>query len=122
YPMPLDIALPVFSWALLVREGKVVQLLDKMNAGLFQKDTSFNSLSTHLYSAKEACFKSGYYFRAGDIVKVESVSAGDLLDIVADINKYSNHHIRNLIFFDLDRQNLQLYDEDLFKKILDRTD
>jgi hypothetical protein len=122
YPMPLDIALPVFSWALLVRDGKVVQLLDKMNTGLFQKDSSFNSLSANLYSAKQGCFKSGYYFRAGDIVKVESVSADDLLEIVADINKHSNHHIRNLIFFDLDRQNLQLYEKDIFKKILDHTD
>ncbi|HEY4291001.1 MAG TPA: hypothetical protein VGN00_28060 [Puia sp.] len=122
YPMSLDIALPLFSWALLVRNGKVVRLLDKMNAGLFQKDTGFNSLSANLYSAKQGCFKSGYYFRAGDTVKVESVSADDLMEIVADINKHSNHRIQNLIFFDLDRQNLQLYDEDLFKKILDHTD
>ncbi len=122
YPMTLDIALPVFSWALLVHDGKAVRLLDKMNAAIFQKDTCFNSLAANLYSAKQGCFKSGYYFRAGDTVKVESVSADDLLEIVADINKHSNHHIRDLIFFDLDRQNLQLYDEDLFKKILDHTD
>jgi len=122
YPLSLDIALPVFSWALLVRDGKVVQLLDKMSGNLFEKDTAFTRISQNWYSAKQGCFKSGYYFRAGDNVKVESVAAGDLLDIVEDVNRYSNHRIRNLIFFDLDRQNLQLYDKDIFKEILAHTD
>jgi len=122
FPLSLDIALPVFSWALLVRDGKVVQLLDKMNAGLFEKDTAFDHISPNWYSAKQGCFKSGYYFRAGDKVKVESVSADDLLDIIADVNQHSNHRIGNLIFFDLDRQNLQLYEKNIFKEILAHTD
>jgi hypothetical protein len=122
YPLSLDIALPVFSWALLVRDGKVVQLLDKMNGDLFAKDTGFNQLSPNWYTAKQGCFKNGYYFRAGDRVKVESVPADDLLDIVADVNRHSNHRIRNLIFFDLDHQNLRSYDKDTFKEILAHTD
>jgi hypothetical protein len=46
----------------------------------------------------------------------------DLLEIVADVNRHSNHHIRNLIFFDLDRQNLGRYDRNVFKETLARFD
>lgn len=46
----------------------------------------------------------------------------DLLEIITDINHHSNHHIRNLIFFDLDERNLQLYDRNVFKEVLDHTD
>ncbi|MBS1659435.1 MAG: hypothetical protein JST68_00145 [Bacteroidetes bacterium] len=122
YPLTLDLALPVFTWGLKVRDGKVVQLLDKMNTGLFDKDSSFRRQSPNRYTAAQGCFKSGYYFQAGDQVKIESVSAGDLKEIVTDVNQHTNHHIRNLIFFDLDSQNLQSYDKDLFKEILAHTD
>lgn len=122
YPLTLDLALPVFSWGLKVHDGKVVQLLDKMNTAIFDKDSSFHRLSANWYGASQGCFKSGYYFQAGDQVKIESVSAHDLEEIVTDVNQHTNHHIRNLIFFDLDRQNLQSYDKDIFKQILAHTD
>jgi hypothetical protein len=44
----------------------------------------------------------------------------NLFDIITDVNRHSNHHIRNLIFFDLDRQNLLRYDKNVFKEALAR--
>lgn len=46
----------------------------------------------------------------------------DLFEIVTDINRHSNHHFRNLIFFDLDRQNLSHYNPNVFKETLARFD
>jgi hypothetical protein len=46
----------------------------------------------------------------------------NLFEIVTDINRHSNHHIRNLIFFDLDRQNLSRYGPTVFKEALARID
>ncbi len=104
YPLTLDLALPIFSWGLQVRDGKVIGLLDKMNSTLFEKDTNFSRQTPQYYTASHACFKNGYYFRDGDAVKLESTSAADLLEMVGEVNLHSNHRIRNLIFFDLDRQ------------------
>lgn len=42
----------------------------------------------------------------------------DLFEIVSDVNRHSNHHIRNLIFFDLDPQNLSHYDRNVFRQAL----
>jgi hypothetical protein len=52
----------------------------------------------------------------------ETKDGEDLLEIVTDINRHSNHHIRNLIFFDLDRDNLRRYDKTAFKEMLAHTD
>lgn len=49
-------------------------------------------------------------------------SAEDLLEMVGDVNRHSNHRIRNLVFFDLDHHNLVQYDKDIFKRILAYTD
>lgn len=122
YPMNLDVALPVFTWGLQVRDGKVTRLLNKMNFGHFENDSNFAASKTNWYTARHACFNSGYYFKEGDAVKIEHVPAKDLMDIIADINQYSNHRIGNLIFYDLDKTNLIQYEKTIFKKILDHTD
>jgi hypothetical protein len=44
----------------------------------------------------------------------------DLFEIITDVNRHSNHHIRNLIFFDLNRDNLTRYDPNVFREALAR--
>ena len=122
YPLVLDLALPIFAWGLQVRDGKVIRLLDKMNAGSFEKDTNFIRMGAKGFNARHACFRNGFYFQENDMIKIESVSPDDLLEITGEVNRHSNHRIRNLIFFDLDRQNLLQYDKHLFKEVLDHTD
>jgi hypothetical protein len=122
YPLQLDLALPIFSWGLQVRNGKVIQLLDKMNAAAFEKDTNFVRNGSKGFAAKHAGFRGGYYFQENDAVKIESVSKDDLLEIVNEVNRHSNHRIRNAIFYDLDSQNLQRYDKSVFHEILDHID
>jgi hypothetical protein len=120
YPLTLDIALPIFAWGLQLREGKVVKLLNKMNFLHFENDSNFTRTSKNRYAVKHACFHGGYYFKENDAVKTEHVPEEDLLDIIKQVNRYSNHRISNLIFYDLDKENLLLYDKNVFQKILDR--
>lgn len=122
YPLPLDLALPIFSWSLQIREGRVIQLLDKMNAASFAGDSNFVRTPPTRFTVRQAGFRHGYYFQAGDVIKPESISPDDLLEIVSEVNRHSNHRIGDVIFFDLDSQNLRQYDKHLFTEILDHTD
>ena len=45
YPLALDLGLPVFTWALQLREGKVIQLLNKMSFAHFEKDSNFSKIT-----------------------------------------------------------------------------
>ncbi|MDE3247230.1 MAG: hypothetical protein KGO82_01130 [Bacteroidota bacterium] len=121
YPMQLDLALPIFAWGLQVRDGKVVKLLNKMNYLHFETDSNFQPLPNHRFLAKQSCFHGGYYFIAGDEIKTEHVEEKELMEMVDQVNKYSNGRIRDLIFYELDKENLSLYDKAIFGKILDRT-
>jgi hypothetical protein len=122
YPLPLDVALPVFSWGQTVRDGKVVELLNKINFTQFEKDSNFIRTNKTRFTTKHACFKGGYYFKEKDEIKQEHVSADDLLEITKQINQHTNHRIGKLIFYDLDSTNLVQYEKDIFKKVLDNTD
>jgi hypothetical protein len=118
YPLALDVALPVFSWAYTIREGKVVELLNKMNLGHFKNDTNFTQVNNSRFLTKHACFKAGYYFRQNDVVKLEHVPAEDLVSITEQINRYSNHRIGKVVLYDLDSSNLIQYEKGIFKKVL----
>lgn len=117
YPLPLQVALPVFSWGLQMRDGKVIALLNKINITQFENDSNFTILTNTRYRALHPCFKAGYYFRQGDEVKPERVPADDLLDITNQINQYTNHRIGKIIFYDLDSTNLIHYEKDIFQKV-----
>ncbi len=121
YHLPLDVALPVFSWGLHLRNGRVIDLLNKINVTPFETDSNFTILTSNRYQAKHACFKAGYYFQQGDEIKNEHVSAEDLIEITTQINKNTNHRIGKLIFYDLDSTNLIQYETDIIKKVLANT-
>jgi hypothetical protein len=120
YPLPLDIALPVFSWGIGIRDGKVQYLLNKMYPGDFEKDSNFVKAAPGRYRAVRSFFKSGSYIRQDDVVKVESISGTELMEMANLLRKHLSQPIRKLIFYDLDSANLQQYDEDIFQKVSDR--
>ena len=121
YHLPLDVALPIFSWGLHLRNGRVIALLNKINFVQFENDSNFTISTSNRYQVKHACFKAGYYFQPGDEIKSEHVPAADLLEITTQINKHTNHRIGKLIFYDLDSTNLIQYETDIIKKVLANT-
>jgi len=117
YPLPLDVALPIFSWGLTVRNGKVVELLNKIDRAALQNDSNITRVDNNRFLVKQACFKSGYYFKQNDEIKMEQVSEADLVEIAQQVKKNDNRRIGKLIFYDLDSNNLVQYEKDIFKKV-----
>jgi hypothetical protein len=122
YPLSLDIALPIFRWGYTIREGKVVQLLNKINVDYFKNDSNFIAAGPNRFLAKHACFRAGYYFKQQDLVKLEQVPEQDLLDITHAINRFAGHRVQRVIFYDLDSANIVQYEATVFKKVLDNLD
>ncbi len=120
YPLILDIALPIFSWSIQIRNGHVQQLLNKMNNAHFDKDVHFTVINTNRYLVKSSCFKGGYYFIEGDEIKVEKVTQKDLSSMVVQINKHKRKPSPTIIFYDLDTFNTNNYDEEIYKNLAKR--
>lgn len=119
YPLPLDVALPIFAWGQQVRDGHVVGLLNKMNENHFTGDPNFISAGKNRFRAVHACFKAGYYLQENDEVKIESVSEAELLYMAEQINKYLPVSPQTVIFYDLDNVNMVRYEKGIYQKVLD---
>ena len=120
YPLPLDVALPIFTWGIQIRQNMVVHLLNKMNEGHFANDPHFKKMDDYRYLVVAPCFKGGYYFKQGDEVKIESISRSNLRQMVKEIAQNLKVHPQNLIFYDLDSVNIKQYEVEIYQKLANR--
>ncbi|MBN9298199.1 MAG: hypothetical protein J0I41_14390 [Filimonas sp.] len=120
YPMPLDVALPVFAWGIQIRNGRVVGLLNKMNRKHFENDANFKAEGKDRFVTVQAGFKGGYYFQQGDEIKIEHIREDDLKEMCSDIIANPLYPVHRVIFYDLDESNIQQYDQKIFQAIADR--
>jgi hypothetical protein len=122
YPLKLNVALPIFAWGQLISDGKVFKLLNGMNYSNFANDSNFVLIYKNRFRVKHSNFHGGYYFKQNDEVKIEQVPEEDLMEMIEQLNREYSGKIKQLIFYDLDESNIKLYDENIFKKMVDRLD
>ncbi|RZJ30564.1 MAG: hypothetical protein EOO48_04660 [Flavobacterium sp.] len=120
YPLALNVALPVYSWAIQIRNRRVVGLRNKFDIGDFQADTNFVSLADGRIKVKNSVFKSGAFYREGDILKPETIKAAQLLEMADDLSENQTSPPKEIIFYDLDELNLRKYDKTIFQEVADR--
>lgn len=117
YPIPLDIALPIFSWWIHLRDGKVLHLSAKTN-GLDINRSQLRQIGVGHYQVETDFLEQSIYYRKGDTLKLEQISIQDLQDATKLLKEYSQKKSTNIIFYDLDEYNLNLYKLETLKKIL----
>ena len=61
YPMHLDYALPVYSWAIHIRKEKILGLRSKLNFSDLKKDANFEQISPIFFRVKQSNYKNGVY-------------------------------------------------------------
>jgi len=120
YELPLDVALPIFSWGIQSRDGKVKTLLNKMNENHFKNDSNFVCTDNSVFTVKNSCFKGGFYFIKDDVIRIESVEPLQLLEMASDLGKNLATSPQRIVFYDLDSLNLTRYDKSLFSQIVDK--
>lgn len=109
YPLHLDIALPVFTNAILIRKDRVVNLINKIDLKSLYSDTNFIKVSDRRIKAKNSNFKAGFYFKKDDEIKIESISFDDLEEMANELSKNLAEKPVKIIVFDLDSINLIPY-------------
>lgn len=118
YPIPLDLALPVFSWTLVFREGAFWKIINGVPADVGDT-TRFTGMSpdgSH-FEVRKATFLSGHYLRPGDRLRVEAVSPGLLLEtarLAAQV--HLAEHV-TVAFFHVDSTILRHYSPQLIDSV-----
>jgi hypothetical protein len=111
YPLPLDIALPIFSWMQFYHYGQFQGLIYPEHENI--KDILIPERPLW-YKVKQDTSMGEYYLREGDEIKYEEVPYPQLEAVVELIKKYVDLEGKTTVaLFHLDDKNLNYYETKL---------
>ncbi|MBL7779982.1 MAG: hypothetical protein JNM22_02110 [Saprospiraceae bacterium] len=122
YPLPLDLALPLFSWTLVYREGEFWKIINGTPADL--KDTARFEMfqpDTFRYAVKQSTFLAGHYLRPGDHLRVEALSEQQLMKAAQLAAQTDLADDATLAFFYLDTAVIRNYPPKLIRALCQKT-
>jgi hypothetical protein len=117
YPLKLDVALPLFSWAVQFREGRVVRLINDLTAADLNVDENFKRIAENRYLVVKSCYLKGIYVYQNDQLRLEGIEEKDLEQSMKLLKKAFGSKRFNLIYYHLDDYVLNRFNADLLKKI-----
>ncbi|WP_259068315.1 hypothetical protein HDF24_08885 [Mucilaginibacter sp. X4EP1] len=117
YPLPLDVALPLFSWSVHIRDGKVIQIYG--NIGKKELSNTANFIQNeNMYRAKKSFFLNGIYIKESDNFKLEEIS---LVTLKNAANQLAPHlhpqKNRTIIYYELANLNLSEFNAQSLNQI-----
>ena len=100
YPLPLDIALPMFAWGVHSADGQVLNLVGGLTHAEAQAiSTLVRTDDPDIYKVAEQTYYKGRLWQAGDLIKIEEVSDAQRKEMLADLRGHSSQPIRRVIWF-----------------------
>lgn len=118
YPLHLDFALPIYSWAIHIRNQKVLGLRSKLNVSELKKDKNFEQISAIFFKIRQSNYKNGVFYEENDLLKIEAISSQDLVEMARDLDENSIQKPNEIIFYDLDEFNINNYEKNIFEQVI----
>ncbi len=101
YPLSLDVALPIFSWGAVFRDGKLVQLVHHLGKSYLQDSTRFESIGINRYRVKKDTYIDGFYCYAGDLIRREEIEEALLVTARKQLQRHLPVEDRRVVFYHL---------------------
>ena len=112
YPLPLDYALPLFSWGIVTNHMGQVRLINGISRDDLES-AQFTHLEGNKYKALEACFLNGFYVSKGFTIELEEISPSLLREAKLYLDSKIGHSY-TIVYYHLSNGYLNRYtSEDL---------
>ncbi len=122
YPLPLDIALPIFQWTLLFEEEQLSGILREVTGADLRNDRQIEHAGAYTYKVKEAHLLKGYPLKKGQMLRLEESH----IERIEEIAKYLSRRIKgdslNLLLYHCDSLNFKNYKTNELEKIFSSFD
>lgn len=109
YPIPLDLALPLFRWGVLFREGKMIRLLNDLGVEQLQDTSRFAQIDNSHFQVVKSTYLNGYYLYKGDQFRLEASKLSDLQKAVEMLKSYFPRKSFTLAYYHLDMPIVQRF-------------
>lgn len=117
YRLPLDIALPVFSWGVHQRNNEVIAVINNMNLAETRASNLFEEKAKGLFVPKIQCTFKGVNFQETDRLRVEEIGPKRSLRAAQQIRPFLRDINLHVALFQLDSANTARYGEEAFEEL-----
>jgi hypothetical protein len=117
YPLRLNYALPIYSWAVHIRNQKVIGLRSKVSRKDLETDSNFKKTSPIFFKVLHSNYKNGVFYEENDLLKLEEITPDDLKEMASDLEDNIVEKPKEIIFYDLDEFNFNNYEKNIFKQV-----
>lgn len=114
YQLPLDIALPVFTWAVHQRNGEVLSVIQNITLRDVRNSGMFEEKAKGQFAPLKTCDFKGSWFKEGDRLRVEEISPGRSLRAARQVKPFLPAGVSSVALFYLDSVNTSRYGKDAF--------
>jgi len=104
YPMPIDVALPLFSWAVVFRNQNYAGISKRLKLANLNANGVFTKMHNGLYQANTDLPEFGLY--KNDEIRFEASKFEDIRQTTVYLDQYLSRKPLNLLFYHLDEQTL----------------
>jgi hypothetical protein len=116
YELPLDVALPLFSWVLVYRLGELHRIINWTDAAALDEQPAFEKTAANRYRVQQNTYFGGHYLNAGDLLRFESASQAELQRAAQQLQTIK-HYSGTTLYYHLDESLLQAYDPALLRRL-----
>lgn len=82
YPLPLDLALPIFSWGVVFRNDQMIKLVHKLSERDLTDTSRFEMLEKNHFRVTKSTYVEGLYLYADDYIRLEKIESKNLEEAV----------------------------------------
>ncbi|MBI9065131.1 MAG: hypothetical protein JEZ14_24315 [Marinilabiliaceae bacterium] len=116
YPLPLDVAMPTFNWALVFRFGKAVKIIHHPRVEELQaQPDQFAPLADRRFKVLKNGYWQGLYLYKGDVLRIDRIAPVELAEGLQLIRRNGLIQPDKIIYYHLSENITQLYTYEDFK-------
>jgi hypothetical protein len=117
YPLPTDIALPLFSWAVIFRDKHYRAVAPQISEAELLQNPNITLVAPHWFEVKKATIIDGVVLEAHDQIRTESVDSQELYAFTEFLQAHTKPQNRSLVFFHYAPEVLQQHTPPTLEKI-----
>ena len=117
YPLALDIALPAYSWGIIFRQGKFLQIENNLNKDTLQKSAFLRHTQGNTWKATADTVFYDVFLRPGDEIRLEQIDEQTLQQVARLAQKAVNTDSFTVTLFELSEAEIKNYQHETIEQV-----
>jgi hypothetical protein len=117
YPLPLDIALPAYSWGIIFRQGKFYQIENELNPDTLQQSAFLRNTRDNTWKVTADTVFYDVFLRPGDEIRLEKIDEQTLRQVAQLAGKAINTDSFTVTLFELSDAEIKNYQHETIEQV-----